>query len=67
MVFNSAKTFQVFTLLCVAGALYILCNTTFIIDRLEVKFEAFTVTELFDIFLGYQPCYYGTIGIHKRK
>jgi hypothetical protein len=25
-----------------------LCNTTFIIDRLEVKFEVFTVTEFFD-------------------
>ena len=69
MVFNSAKTFQVqsWHFCCVAGALSILCNFTFFIDRLEVEFEAFTVTEYFDIFLGYLPCHCGSAGIHKRK
>jgi hypothetical protein len=43
MVFHSAKTFQVLSwhFYCVAGAICILCNSTFIIDWLESKIWSF--------------------------
>jgi hypothetical protein len=69
MVLNSVKTSQVLSLhsYCVGGALHILCHSTFIVDRSKVEFEAFTVTEYFDVFLGYQPCQYGSTVIHRKK